>query len=243
MRTLGPLETALGVSFRDKELLRLALVHSSYLNENPGAFSEPNERLAFLGDALIGVVAAEELYRRYPQWSEGQLTQARSALVRGETLAGLAERLGLGHHLYMGRGEEAGGGRERPTNLAAVLEALVGALFLDQGYEAARDWFLSISLAELSTLGEQSAPTNPKSSLQELVQGKGLDAPSYRITEAAGEDHARQFTAEVSVDGRVEGRGTGARKSQAEQAAAAEALAAIGEPGDATLPPRPERTP
>ena len=126
VKRLGPVETALGVSFHDKELLRLALVHSSYLNENPTAFSEPNERLEFLGDALIGAVVAEELYRRNPEWSEGRLTEARSALVRGETLARLAESLGLGDHLYMGRGEEAGGGRDRPTNLAAALEAVVG---------------------------------------------------------------------------------------------------------------------
>ena len=229
VKRLGPVETALGVSFHDKELLRLALVHSSYLNENPTAFSEPNERLEFLGDALIGAVVAEELYRRNPEWSEGRLTEARSALVRGETLARLAESLGLGDHLYMGRGEEVGGGRDRPTNLAAALEAVVGALFLDQGYEAARDWFLRISSAELSTLGEKSVPTNPKSALQELAQGKGLDSPSYRIIETTGKDHARRFTAEVSIDGRVVGRGTGTRKSQAEQAAAADALQTMGD--------------
>ena len=228
-RTLGSLEAALGVSFGDRELLRLALVHSSYLNENHDAFSEPNERLEFLGDALIGAVVANELYCRYSEWSEGRLTQARSALVRGDTLARVGKKLGLGHHLYMGRGEQAAGGRERPTNLADALEAVVGALFLDQGYEAARDWFLGVSAAELSTLEEGRLGTDPKSSLQELTQGKGQGVPSYRITEAAGEAHARQFTAEVSVDGRIVGQGAGARKHQAEQAAAAAALQKLAE--------------
>lgn len=214
----------MGVSFHQKDLLHLALAHSSYLNEKPGTFSQSNERLEYLGDALIGAFVAQELYRQYPQWSEGELTQARSILVRGETLAGVANRLQLGKRLYMGNGEEASGGRGRTSNLAAALEALVGALFLDRGYEAARDFFLRLVDEEISTLRRRSVPNNPKSTLQEAVQAKGLAPPSYRVVEAAGSDHSRRFTVEVSIADRAVGCGTGARKSQAEQEAAANAL-------------------
>ena len=221
----------MGVSFRDSDLLHLALAHSSYLNEHPGAVPESNERLEFLGDALIGAIVADELYRRYPLWPEGGLTQARSALVRGDALARVAEGLDLGRRLYMGKGEDAAGGRERPSNLAAALESVVGALFLDQGYDATRDLVLRLFSRELSALGERTVPQNPKSTLQETVQARGMAPPSYRIVEAEGSDHSPWFTAEVSVDGKVVGRGTGARKSQAEQAAAAEALEAMGDAG------------
>ena len=227
LQQIGPLEEALGISFRQKDMLHLALSHSSYLNENPGVLPESNERLEFLGDALIGAVVAHELFRINPSWSEGELTQARSALVRGDTLADVAESLNLGHHLYMGKGEEEGGGRQRPTNLAAVFEALVGALFLDQGYEAASDFVLRVLLPELSTLGQQAALKSPKSVLQEAVQARGMPPPSYRIVEVKGSDHARSFTAEVTVAGQVLGRGAGGRKSLAEQEAAAEALKAL----------------
>ena len=229
LRESDPLEAALGVSFQREDLLRLALAHSSYLNENPGTFPQSNERLEFLGDAIIGAVVAHELYQLYPEWSEGELTLARSALVSGETLAGVAEGLKLGRYLYVGKGEEAGGGRERPTNLAAALEALVGALFLDQGYDATRGFVLRLFSAELSTLGRRSVVRNPKSALQEAVQGRGRSTPSYEIVEVSGEEHAPLFTVEVTVDGRVLGRGTGARKSQAEQAAAADALKDLGD--------------
>ncbi len=230
-REIESLEVALGVSFRQPDLLRLALTHSSYLNEHAGTFSESNERLEFLGDAVLGAVIAQELYRLHPAWPEGGLTQARSDLVQGDSLAGLAMGLGLGGHLYMGRGEEAGGGRQRPTNLAAAFEALVAALFVDQGYEAARDLILRVFADELSAENHQAAAKNPKSALQEEVQGIGHPLPSYEIVEVKGEGHAPRFTAEVTVAGRVVGRGTGSRKSQAEQAAAAAALAALGDGG------------
>ncbi len=228
MKQLDSLEAALGVSFVQKELLHLALAHRSYLNENPGVFSDSNERLEFLGDAVIGMVAAEELFARYPEWPEGRLTQARAALVQGATLAGVAGDLGLGRHLYMGRGEEDSGGRERPTNLAAVLESVVGALFLDQGYEAARDFVLRVLSEELMSLDRGTALKDAKSALQEAVQAKGLPSPAYSIVDVAGRDHARWFTAEVNVGGRVVGRGAGTRKSHAEQEAAEEALKAMG---------------
>lgn len=229
MRRQDSPEAALDISFKRKDLLHLALAHSSYLNENPGTFPQSNERLEFLGDAVVGAAVADELYRRHPEWSEGELTQARSSLVRGETLARVADRLDLGRHLYMGRGEAADGGRQRPTNLAAALEALVGALFLDQGYDTARQLVLRLLSEELPTLDGPDALKNPKSTLQETVQGRGLPPPSYKVVGVSGEEHAPRFTVEVTVAGRVVGRGAGGRKSQAEQDAADDALRTLSE--------------
>ena len=225
----APLEEALEVSFRDRGLLQLALTHSSYLHENPGAVPESNERLEFLGDAVLGMAVADELFRIHPGWSEGELTQARASLVQGRTLARVADRLQLGGHLHMGRGEEAGGGRQRASNLAGALESLVGALFLDRGYAAARDLVLTVLSEELAYVRRQDGLKNPKSTLQEAVQATGDSPPTYGIVEASGQDHAPEFTVEVTVGGRVLGRGSGPRKSEAEQAAATEALKALGE--------------
>ncbi len=222
------LERALGVQFRDTGLLRLGLVHSSYLNENPGEYPESNERLEFLGDAVLGMVVAEELYGANPDWPEGRLTQARAALVQEATLAEVARGIGLGDMLRMGRGEEAGGGRERPSNLSAGLEAVIGAVFLDQGYEVAREVVLKVLGDGLASLGEPEMSANPKSALQEAVQAEGLPSPTYRIVHEEGADHDRLFVAEVTVGDEVAGRGEGKRKSLAEQAAAVEALRGLG---------------
>ena len=227
MRQHKSLENALGVSVKDKDLLRLALAHSSYFNENPGSLAGSNERLEFLGDAIISAAVAHELYRRFPDWPEGQLTQARSVLVRGEALTAVAKRLNLGKHMYMGNGEEEAGGRERPTNLAAALEAVVGAVLLDQGYEEASKLVLRLLAPELEAVGQSQALKSPKSILQEVVQGKGLPPPAYEIVQVTGSEHQRQFTVEVTIDGQVIGQGTGGRKSQAEQEAAAAALKAM----------------
>ena len=227
MGRLEDVEQSLGLSFRRPELLELAFVHGSYLNENPDAFGESNERLEFLGDALIGVVIAHEVYDRFPERQEGELTALRSALVRGDTLAQTAASLRLGQFIFMGRGEEASGGRERQSTLAAVFEALVGAVLLDQGYEAARSFTLRALGPELEPVGHQQPPTNSKSVLQEMVQAGGSPPPSYRVVEAAGADHIRVFTSEVIISGEVAGTGTGMRKSQAEQAAAKAALESL----------------
>ena len=223
------LEGKLGVSFIDKGLLTQALVHSSFLNENPGVFAESNERLEFLGDAVVGSAVAAELFSTYDSWPEGMLTAGRSSLVQGDTLARVAGRLGLGEHLQMGRGEEAAGGRNRPNNLAATFEAVVGAYFLDLGYDAAADLVLRLLGPELSELTEPGASPNPKSSLQEAIQARGQTAPSYRIVKVEGQDHARRFTAEVVIDGVPIGTGMGSRKALAERAAADDALKSMAE--------------
>ena len=229
MSDVAALESALGVEFGDRRLLELALVHGSYLNESPGSFEESNERLEFLGDAVIGAAAAHELYRRNPEWPEGRLSEARSELVRGETLARVASRLALGDHLRMGKGEASRGGRRRPSVLASALEAVVGALFLDRGYPAAEALALRLLEPEMPGLDRPSADRNPKSALQEALQAAGGNPPTYNIVDVAGEDHARQFTVEVCIDGRVVGSGTGPRKSTAERRAAEAALAAMSE--------------
>lgn len=226
-----PLQEALGVRFRDEGLLRLALTHSSYLNENPGEFPESNERLEFLGDAVISLAAAEELYAANPHWSEGTLTQARAALVQEAALAEAARRLDLGRWFRMGKGEDAGGGRGRPSNLSAGLEALVGAVFLDGGYDAAKNVVLRVLADSLSSLDQPRIPANPKSLLLEAAQANGLLPPIYRIVEEGGAAHAPMFVAEVSVGGKVAGVGRGRRKALAEQAAAKNALEAF--PGQA----------
>ena len=220
----GGLEEALGVRFRDTGLRRLALVHSSYLNENPVEFRESNERLEFLGDAVLGMVVAEELYGANPGWPEGRLTQARAALVQEATLAEAAREIRLGEMLRMGKGEEAGGGRDRSSNLSAGLEAVIGAVFLDQGYDVAREVVLRVLAKGFSSLDEPQMSANPKSALQEAAQAEGLPSPTYRIVHEEGADHDRLFVAEVTVGDEVAGRGEGKRKSLAEQAAAVEAL-------------------
>lgn len=225
---LDSLGEELGVSFRSRELLELAFVHSSYMNENPDSFAESNERLEFLGDALIDLSVAHELYAKYPDRPEGELTALRAALVRGETLARTAESLRLGRFLLMGRGEEAGGGRTRRSNLAAVFESLVGALFLDQGYERASAFVLAALADEFEVLQSGDTAKNPKSILQELVQARGTPPPDYRTVDITGRDHDRLFTVEVLVGGKVVGRGRGRRKSYAEQDAAREALKSLG---------------
>ena len=224
---LGPLEEALGVRFQNQTLLKRSLVHSSYMNENPLEAPESNERLEFLGDALLDFVVAEELYQRYPQMPEGQLTAARAALVRGEALAQVARRLALGDALLLGQGEESSGGRSRGSNLAAVFEALIGAIFLDQGYEGVHTYILNALQPELERISVQGVPEDPKSRLQELIQGQEGRTPNYRIAEELGPDHAKHFVAEALIGDRVAGRGSGRRKAEAEQAAARAALIRI----------------
>ena len=225
MNDLAPLQGVLGVKFRDQGLLRQALVHRSYLNEHPEFSLSSNERMEYLGDALIGLVIAQELYACYPNLPEGELTALRAALVRRETLARVARSLGLGAHLLMGMGEEASGGRERPSILAATFEAVVGAVLLDLGYARGRGLVLRCLHPELRHLAREGVPKDPKSQLQELVQGQGKVSPVYRVTATEGPDHARRFTVEVLVDGQVVGVGEGRRKLDAERAAAEAGLA------------------
>ncbi|MFQ5860574.1 MAG: ribonuclease III [Dehalococcoidia bacterium] len=225
MVELADLEGALGVVFKERRLLEQALVHPSYLNENPGFSLGDNQRLEFLGDAFLGLVVAAELYQRHPGLAEGELTRLRSSIVRGESLARLARRLDLGQYLRMGRGEERTGGRTRPSNLTAALEAVLGALFLDQGYRAGRAAVVRLLKRELRRALATGIPKDVKSQLQERAQARGKPSPRYRVVQAQGPDHARRFTVEVVVaGGEVLGTGRGRSKAEAEQAAALKAL-------------------
>jgi len=236
-RDLSLLEGALGICFRDKTRLRQAFTHRSYLHENPSNGLLSNERLEFLGDAVLGFIVARLLYERYPDMAEGSLTGLRSALVKSETLADLAARLSLGEYLYLSRGEEASGGRARQTNLARAFEALVGAIFLDQGLRVTRGFLRRLLEPEMQRVVKSRLEKDYKSRLQELVQGDFQYTPVYGTVQVVGPDHAREFTVQVEVLGRVVGRGTGRSKQAAEQAAAKEALAnLLGESLGSPLP-------
>ncbi|MFC1988780.1 ribonuclease III [Chloroflexota bacterium] len=221
---LATLQQTLGVSFKDVSLLELALVHSSYLNENPGLASVSNERLEFLGDAVLGLVVAEKLYRDYPQFSEGEMTRLRAALVRREMLDRLARAIGLGDYLYLGKGEEANKGRRKPANLSAALEAVIAAIFLDGGLSVARGFVLRLLGTELDKVVSQGVTVDYKSELQELTQFGEQKIPDYRVITAIGPDHGKTFTVEVRLGEAVLGTGTGKSKKAAETEAARAAL-------------------
>jgi ribonuclease-3 len=223
-----PLEQALGVTFKDKRLLQQAFVHKSYLNEHPGEMLESYERLEYLGDAFLGWVVADELYRRFPAFGEGDLTRARAILVQGKALAAIARSLRLGDRLVMGQGEERSGGRERQSNLAAVVEAVLGAVLLDRGAAVARRLVMRWVAEPMEALAGEGAPRDAKSALQEHCQQSGLSLPVYELVEERGPSHDREFAVRVLIDGQVAGQGAGRRKSAAEQAAAAEALKHLG---------------
>jgi ribonuclease-3 len=223
MADLTALQKTLGLSFNEPSLLEQALIHSSYVNENPGTVTS-NERLEFLGDAVLGFVTAEEIYQRLPQSSEGEMTELRSWLVRGDALSRMARAISLGNYLYLGKGEEASGGRRKPANLAGALEAVIAAIFLDQGYSVARAFILRLVDKELKKVLSQGIKTNYKSQLQELIQAKHQLTPTYQVIEAMGPDHDRKFTVEVKLGNTVLGRGSGKSKKSAEEEAARSAL-------------------
>jgi ribonuclease-3 len=227
MATFSELEENLGCAFADKSLLQRALTHRSYLNEHPEFPFEDNERLEFLGDAVLDFVTAEYLYHRFPEMAEGHLTNLRSALVRRETLARFSRRHGLGDHLLMGRGEAESGGRLRPATLCAAFEALVGALYLDQGLKAVQQLVMPLIEPEVARTLRRRLERDPKSQLQELAQGQMQHTPRYETIEESGPDHAKEFTVRVTIGSVPYGHGTGLSKQQAAQAAAQSALEAL----------------
>ncbi len=220
------LEEALGHRFRQPALLERALTHSSSLPERAaGEASGDNEKLEFLGDAILGALVSEYLLTSFPRWSEGQLSKSRAKLVNAASLHAAARRLGLGQHLRLGRGEEKTGGREKPAVLADAYEAVVAAIYLDAGLEAARE-FVRRSLLDEAIRGRAHRLGLPdhKSGLQELLQGRGLPPANYRVVRESGPDHRKTFVVEVRVAGGTIASGSGANKKEAEQAAARLAL-------------------
>ena len=186
MADQNELQKILGVSFQQPELLTQALTHSSYANENPGIAPASNERLEFLGDAILGLIVAENLFRDFPGMSEGEMTRLRSILVKQETLARVAESIKLGNYLYLGKGEEASGGKDKPANLARALEAVIAAVYLDQGSAVTEQLVLEILDAELLKTLYQGAIIDYKSQLQELLQAKKQQTPVYNLIETQG---------------------------------------------------------
>ena len=224
MADLAALQQTLGISFNDPSLLEQALVHSSYVNEKPGIASASNERLEFLGDAVLGFIVAERLYQDFPHSAEGEMTRLRAALVRRDTLARMARTIKLGDYLYLGKGEEASGGRSKPANLAGAFEAIIAAIFLDQGSITARDFILSLFRVELQRIADHGARADYKSQLQEFIQAREQQTPAYQVVDTMGPDHDRRFTVEVRAGDSMLGRGSGKSKKEAETEAARAAL-------------------
>lgn len=218
------LEKKLGYTFRNKTLLSEALNHSSYANEHRGQGLESNERLEFLGDSVLGFVTAEFLFLRHPDLPEGDLTRIRAALVCEESLHEVAQGLGLGDHLKLGRGEEAGGGRTRASILADATEAVFAAVYLDGGIEAASALIHRVLLDCQREEVVEEKRKDYKTALQELVQRQPDQELVYRMAGESGPDHNKTFLAEVLLNGAVVGTGEGHSKKEAEQSAARAAL-------------------
>jgi len=211
-------------SFIDKHLFRLSLTHSSWVNESNNHDCQSNERLEFLGDAVIDAVIAQSLYEKYPDFTEGDLTKLRSNIVNGVSLAKVARELGLGNHLLLGKGEEASGGRNKESNLANAFEALAGALFLDRGYSAASQFILQNLNIESPDIRGVKSHNDSKTDLQTLVQSKTSFTPYYKLISKDGPDHDPVFVVEVLVGDKVIGNGVGTSINKAEMQAAANAL-------------------
>lgn len=207
-------------SFKNSLLRTTALTHRSALNEHLSEASESNERLEYLGDAVLELVVSEELYTLYPHEQEGMLTALRSALVKTTTLAEVAQELGLGEELFMSKGEEATGGRQNTSLLANTVEALIGALYLDQGYEAVQQFLKKNLLPKVTHIYKNRLYKDPKSNLQELLQAKGFTAPEYVVVEELGPEHDREFVVEARVNGKSLIQGRGRSKQLAQQHAA-----------------------
>lgn len=223
MPSLSDLQQEIGQHFTDQDLLQQVFIHRSYLNEHRSSGLEHNERLEFLGDAVLELVVTEYLYRTYPN-PEGELTTWRSALVKGETLADIAKELNFPEYILLSRGEIKSGGKHKNLLLANAFEALIGALYLDKGYEASAEFISRWVLSRLDNILENHLFIDPKSRLQEYTQQHFGHTPGYEVIEESGPDHAKEFTVEVRAGQKVLGRGTGSSKQGAQIAAAETAL-------------------
>lgn len=227
---LTELEHRLNMTFNDHNLIRQAFTHASYVNEQRKKTHQDNERLEFLGDAVLELTISEFLYRHFPGWREGELTKLRANIVCEASLVALAGELDFGNYILLGKGEEQSGGRERPSLLADVFEAFIGAVYLDQGLPAVQH-FLQSYIYPLIDEGRFSRLTDYKSQLQEEVQHREQGELNYSIVEERGPAHDREFLAEVRLSGKLLGQGIGRSKKEAEQRAASEALAKLNARG------------
>lgn len=225
MKSLSTLEKKIGVSFKNKKLLENAFVHRSYLNENKKSLLTSNEKLEFLGDSVLSLITSVYLYERYPDFKEGDYTEIKSSIVKTGSLADAAENLTLGDYLYLSKGEEQGEGRQNKNILADTFEALIAAIFLDQGFDVANDFVIQYLFKNiLDQIVEKGQYLSSKSKLQELSQAKYKTIPSYKVLKTEGPEHKRIFTIEVFLNKKKLGTGTGFSKKEAEENAASEAL-------------------
>ena len=231
---LAEFEKTYGITFGNPALLKLALTHRSYLHVTGAGPRDSNERLEFLGDSVLGLVTSEHLYRKNPGEHEGQLTKTKSLLVSKAILSRRALAMGLGRYVLMSHSEVESGGRQRLSILADAFEAVIGSIYLDQGFGAARSFIERWLLREARVIAADKRHTNYKSHLQEYVQSTFRTHPVYRIRSAMGPDHSKQFMVEVMVGRKVLGEGRGRNKKEAEQAAARDALAQVGESAPAS---------
>ncbi|KKU93923.1 MAG: Ribonuclease 3 [Candidatus Jorgensenbacteria bacterium GW2011_GWA1_48_13] len=221
---LKKLEEKIGVDFKNKALLLEALTHRSYLNENPGVKTGNNERLEYLGDAVLELVVTEELFHKFPERQEGELTLLRAALVNYVMLGRIAREIGLEKYVLLSRGEAKDFGKAREVILANAIEALIGALYLDKGYDIAGKFIKDNVLNHLEEVIANGSYRDSKSSLQEIIQEKTKVTPTYKVLEERGPDHAREFVVGVFFGGELQATGTGSSKQEAENDAAGEAL-------------------
>ncbi len=228
MADLTILQQTLGISLKNPALLEQAVVHDSYLNENPNFPLASNERPEFLGDAVLGLIIAQKLYLDFPRLSEGEMTKLRAALVCQGTLARIARAIKLGDYLYLGKGEEATGGRKKPANLARALEAVIAAIYLDQGPATTENIVLKLFGKALQKAVSQGVTVDHKSQLQEYFQAKLKKIPVYRVVATTGPAHERNFTVEVRIGDTLLGRGAGKSKKAADTEAARSALERLG---------------
>jgi ribonuclease-3 len=220
---LGDLEKIIGVTFKNKETLQQALVHRSYLNENPGFHLDHNERLEFLGDAVLELVVTDHLYAHY-KLPEGELTNLRAAIVRGEMLAVIAGELKLDDYMMLSRGEKKDTGKARHYILANAMEALIGAIYLDQGYDMAKMFIEQFVISKLDEVVATGTHIDNKSRFQELAQEKFRITPVYKVLKESGLDHAKEFIIGAFLGDKQMGEGSGTSKQEAQQVAAKQAL-------------------
>lgn len=225
--TFADLQKTLDLKFKDINLLKAAFVHRSYLNEARN-IRESNERLEFLGDAVLSFLTSHFLYETYPDYPEGILTNIRSSLVKTKSLSDIARTLELGELLFLSRGEEESGGRKNPSLLADTFEALLGAIFLDQGIEAAKKFLTAHLFPNAHDIVEKKTYIDYKSLLQEIIQEQSRVSPTYRVIKSEGPDHAKTFWVEAVIENKVLGQGQGRSKQEAEQSAALTALEKMG---------------
>ena len=223
MSNIEDFEQKIGVNFQEKDLLLLALTHRSYVNEHKDTNSH-NERLEFLGDAVLELITSDYLFNTYPDRTEGDLTSFRAALVRTESLANTAKEIGIGTYMRLSKGEEDTGGRDKSYLLANTFEAITGAIYLDQGYESARDFVYAHLLIKIEQIVEKRSDIDSKTKIQEISQARYKVTPVYVVVEEEGPDHDKRFTVVVKINDREIGRGFGTSKQKAEEDAATKGL-------------------